>query len=198
MLDNAQTMCNPPQSPDAAATIRSRAPCGSVSWHCIHTSPGTAQLIADIELRHAGFTVFNPSIWKPGYSARAGRQGKPARLAPLFPRYLFAAWHPTDPWYRIRTMRGIIAILRDGHANPSVVPQDAIDAIRARLGANDTLYPPEPRAIAIGATARITTGSLADMTGLCTWTDTRRVALLLSIMGRAVTVRVPVSSVEAA
>jgi transcription antitermination factor NusG len=198
MLDNAQITCNPPQSPDAAATIRSRAPCGSVSWHCIYTGAGRDQITADIEIRTAGLQVFNPSIWKPAYSARLGRPGRPDRIVPMFPRYLFAAWQPDDPWQRVRYMRGVITIIAETPAKPSVVPDQIIASIRSQLAANDCLYPPEPRAVAIGATARITTGSLADMTGICTWTDTRRVALLLSIMGRSVTVRVPRESVEAA
>lgn len=197
MLDNAQETCNRAITPDAHATFSGSAPCGR-RWFAIFTGHGHAQLTADIEIRLAGFEVFNPSIWQPAYSARLNRPGKPDRIAPLFPRYLFAAWQPSDPWFQICSRRGVEAILGETPSKPTPVPDEVIQAIRDRAAPNGCIYPAEPRHIAVGDRARITRGSFVDMTGICTMSNTRRVELLLSVMGRQVSVKMPMESVEAA
>jgi hypothetical protein len=63
------------------------------------------------------------------------------------------------------------------------------------------IYPPPPRAkskpIDAGSTVRLLTGAY-DLTGICEWSNGRRVRLLVEILGRTVPMTVPRESVEAA
>ena len=176
-------------------------------WYCVRTGHG-AEITADIEIRLAGFELFAPTVWKPATKPRrlangAIQPGKPDRIVPLFPRYLFVRFHRLDdPWRRIRSLPGVETILSSTPESPIAVPDAAIEAIRGQCAPNGCIYPPE-RAIEgaaplpVGIAARVTEGPMADLTGICTWSDGKRVRLLLQIMGRAVPVTVPQSTVAA-
>jgi hypothetical protein len=89
------------------------------------------------------------------------------------------------------------------------VPDQAIALIRGLCAVNDCLYPDNEtlggrgnatvRAapLAIGASAQIMAGPMADLTGICEWSDGRRVRLELWIMGRSVAVTVSQERVQA-
>jgi transcription antitermination factor NusG len=175
-----------------------------------------SEITADIEIRLLSFTVFSPSVWKPATPARRGRNGavraaKPDRIVPLFPRYLFARFNRgQDDWKQIRHLPGVERIIFSTSPEfPAAMPDQAIETIRALCAANDCIYPdnvklrdrktpvirPEP--LPAGMNARLLHGPLADLTGICEWSDGRRVRLLLSLLGRAVTVTVPQAEVEA-
>jgi transcription antitermination factor NusG len=170
------------------------------------------ELGADIEIRLAGFEVFAPTIWKPARAARRHSSGAllpalPDRIEPLFPRYLMARFHRSvDPWTRIRSLPGVDYILGPTPETPSPVPDAAVHAIRSRLMPNGCCYPEhvELRAagpvvhLPPGSNARLLEGPLADIAGICQWSDGRRVRLLLSLLGREVVVTVPRTAVEVA
>ena len=168
-----------------------------------------AEITADIEIRLTGFELFAPTVWKPATLPRrlangAMQPGKPDRIVPLFPRYLFVRFRRlADPWRRIRSLRGVETILSSTPESPIAVPDAAIEAIRGQCAPNGCIYPPEratPGAtpLAVGTAARLTEGPMADLSGICTWSDGRRVRLLLEIMGRAVPVTVAQSAVVVA
>jgi transcription antitermination factor NusG len=182
-----------------------------VHWFCVRTLPGL-HLTADIEIRLAGFEVFNPTMWKAAVPARRGPNGSlrpalPVRIVPLFPRYLMARFHRSvDPWTRIRSLAGVDSILGTDPRTPAAVPDEAIALIRSRLMPNDCLYPDNVELrdagpvvhVAPGTRARLLEGPLADIAGICQWSDDKRVRLLLSLLGREVVVTVERSAVEVA
>lgn len=160
-------------------------------WYCVRTTHG-AELTADIEIRLAGFTLFAPSLFKqatkPRLDARgAMRPGKPDRIVPLFPRYFFVQFNRADEsWRKIRSLPGVERIMGTTPDWPLIVPDSAIAAIRALCAPNGCVYPESHRVqpLAVNTRARLLDGPLANLDGICTWSDGRRVKLLLTFLGR--------------
>ena len=167
-------------------------------WYCLRaTDAYRGQRQADIELRLAGYEVFNPSIFRPAVSPHCGPNGvlapgQPDRVSPLFPRYLFVRFNrSSDYGRRIYQMPGVRHVFR------ASVPESAIDAIRALCADNDCVYPAAPPVVGPGVQLRVRAGHpLADATGFCQASDRTRVKLLLEIMGHAVSVSLSHNDVE--
>lgn len=171
-------------------------------WYCVRTFPH-GELTADTEIRLAGFTVFAPTLFKPAEPPRriangAMRPGKPDRVAPLFPRYLFVRFSRSEKWQRIRYLPGVAGFLYAAPDQPAAVPDQVIELIRGLCAPNGCLYPPKHAPLfPAGVTARLMLGPMADLSGVCTWSNGQRVKLLMHILGRPVSVTVAQSSVEA-
>lgn len=197
-LDTGQEPCQSAIVTEPVSHSETCAPCGSRFWFVVRTGPGSDQLVADIEIRLAGFEVLNPSLWKPATRPRLGRPGLPDRIVPLFSRYLMTRFDRDDPgWRRIRSLRGVECILGGTPARPVPVPHKAIEALRATLAPNACLYPVTRHAtpITTGASVRVLEGPFADHVGLCQMSDGLRVRLLLELLGRPVQVTVAQSAV---
>jgi transcription antitermination factor NusG len=187
--------------------LRNPAPSDGEAWHCVRTGP-RQELTADIQIRLAGFTLFAPSVWKPATRPCRGangvtKPGSPDRIVPLFPRYLFVRFRRSDPgWRRIWSMPGVDCILGISPGAPTAVPDQAIEVIRGLCAPNDCIYPAShgerPAPLTPGTRARMLTGPMAEVAGICQWSDGKRVRLLLTIMGRAVAVTVPQAALELA
>lgn len=150
-----------------------------------------------------GWEIFNPSVWKPATPSRKltngqMRPGKPAHVRPLFPRYILVRFHRfADEWRRIRGLYGIDYIFCSASDTPIPVSDVDIDAIKATLAPNGCLYPENHHAtpLPVNTAIRAMVGG-ADLTGVCTWSDGRRVELLMKIMGRDVLVKLKQADVE--
>lgn len=158
-------------------------------------STGGNQRLADIEIRVAGFQVFNPSVFKPAEAARRDRNGvvRPAkadRIEPLFPRFFFVRLNLTNPaWHAIKDLPGVDHIMHGAGTPglPVAVPDETIELLLAMVEPNHCLYPRNHRhmnPIARGTALRLLSGPLEGHDGICDWSDGRRVRLLISIMGR--------------
>lgn len=207
MVDSSDDVCHTPNDAEPFQD-RNCAPCGSRSglrWYCVRTG-FNSEIIADIEIRLAGFAVFNPSVFRAATRPRRDhngvvRPGLPDRIVPMFPRYLFVEFDRSLPgWRRIRSLRGVNHIFGSGSETPTPVEAGAIARIRATLAANDCWYPPAHRTsgtpLAKGSKARITVGALYDRAGLVDMSDGQRVRLLMQLMGQSVAVLVNQSDVE--
>jgi transcription antitermination factor NusG len=178
-------------------------------WYCVRTGHG-AELTADIEIRLAGFTLFAPSLWKPATPARRDAKGamhaaKPARIVPLFPRYLFVQFvRAADAWQQIRRLPGVDGFIGASDENPSTVPEQAIALLRRMCQPNECVYPPKtnlqdlhaPVPLDVGSSARLLSGPMAELVGIVAMSDGRRVRLLLEIMGSLVPADVEQAAVE--
>jgi transcription antitermination factor NusG len=202
--------------PGAGRKLQSKLPgrLEALRWFCARTE-FDRELLADIEIRLAGFEVFAPTIWKPATVARRSANGVlraalPDRIVPLFRRYLFVRFRRDgDDWRQIRHFPNVaVEILGTTPETPTPMPDAAIALIRSLPGMamNNCLYPPnvELRAagpvvhLPPGSNVRLLEGPLADLTGICQWSNDRRVRLLLSLLGREVFVTVPRTAVEVA
>jgi transcription antitermination factor NusG len=190
---------------------------GAPRWYCARTY-WHAEKTASRELRDAGYAVFSPSIWLPavkawGNAVGATRPAVPERVEPMFPRYVLVQFRRfVDDWKRIRRLPGVeYLFLADGI--PIAMPDQAIELIRGLCDVNDCLYPdnitagergaaivqavPPETPFEVGATARLLDGAMAGRTGICTWSDIRRVKLLMHILHRPVWLTVARERVEA-
>ena len=186
--------------------------CDVAHWYCVRTGHGE-EIAADIAIRLAGYTVFSPSLWKPATIARRNPNGSirpalPDRIEPLFRRYLFVAFtRSADDWQLLRRLAGVDSILGTTPDTPAAVPHEAIALIRQLPGMqrNDCLYPENVELtggapvvhLTPGSTARLLGGPLGDLTGICQWSDSKRVRFLLQLFGREVLMTVPRAAVEA-
>lgn len=181
-------------------------------WYCVRTD-FNAERLADIEVRLAGFEVFNPSVWRPAEPMRRDRNGvvrpaKPDRVVSMFPRYFFSRFNVADPsWGQIEHLPGVDRLMgaAGGKGSPGIVADDAIELLLTMVEPNGCQYPFDGRhgyqhhtALEVGTAQRMLAGGLQGQEGICTWSDGRRAKLLLSILGRPVSVTVLQSLVEEA
>ena len=178
-------------------------------WYCLRTDH-RAEMLAFVELSHADVTVFAPMMWKPPeemrrYTNGSVRQARPARLVPLFRRYIFVQLMLSDPsWHRIKDLPGIerfissAASARGEPGLPIAIPDEAIASVRELLSPNGCLYPPSyhDAAIPAGTALHLTAGPFADRAAICRLSDGRRVAMLMQMFGREVVVTTRQSGVE--
>lgn len=163
-------------------------------WYAVHTQPHAETRALDNLLRQ-GYRAYLPRcrIW---VSHARRRQ---LLLRPLFPRYLFAAIEePGTRWRPILSTFGVSDLVRAGD-RPVPVPNEIVEAIRAREqeGAFSAIDP--RRRLQPGELVRVTAGAFADAVGqLVELRDSDRVVVLLDLLGRAVRAQVAADLVEAA
>jgi transcriptional antiterminator RfaH len=162
-------------------------------WYVVHTRPNSESK-ADVNLRRQGFSTYLP---------RYQRQIKHARKVevvtrPLFPRYLFVELDLAhDQWRSIQSTFGISQIVLAG-GQPQALPDGVVAAIRAREAEDGYVKIGLPAGLKPGSRIRLLDGAFADATGILEQvSDERRVAILLSLLGREVRMFVPAVSVGA-
>lgn len=169
-------------------------------WYCVRTDHN-AERLADIEVRLAGFEVFNPSVWRAAEPMRRDRNGvvrpaRPDRIEPMFRRYFFTKFNIVDPsWGQIEHLPGVDRLMgaAGGKGSPGIVADDAIALLWKILEPNGCAYPANHlhmNPIDPGTALRLLSGGMEGREGICEWSDGRRVKLLMSILGRPVSVTV--------
>jgi transcription antitermination factor NusG len=170
-------------SPD---TVRDQE-CGRLpEWHVIATE-WQAETLAAVSCREAGFQTFRPLIRKRDMATPL----RPARitLTDAFPGYLFVLWHASEPWGRVKSARGVAAILHatGDRERPAVVRAAVMDALLSRaslLGIIEDISAPDILpALAANTPVRIRRGHLTGHLALCEWSTEERVGLLFDILG---------------
>lgn len=136
-------------------------------------------------LERRGFAAFCPVV--PVERRHARRVV--LRQEPLFgARYLFvraegAAWR--HAWH----VPGIARLLGSQPARPDPVPERLMAEMLSAGWAGPITTDLAPMLLEAGAEVRITDGPLTDQRGICRWSDGKRAAVLLSLFGRDVVVR---------
>jgi transcriptional antiterminator RfaH len=163
-------------------------------WHVAFTQP-RAEAQAAWHLANQGFEPFLPLC----RTLRRHARQVTAVARPLFPRYLFVAFDPERERFRaVGGTRGISHLVMAGD-RPAPVPAGVVEALQAQADPFGIVPLASLALFERGAAVRITDGALAGQIGRYeTLTPDRRVVLLLDLLGRQVTVEVPVYAVEAA
>jgi transcription antitermination factor NusG len=128
-------------------------------------------------LEQFGFEVYLPRVWQ-----RWHRFGRRIQVqAPLFPSYCFTRIELQ--WHGVRQSPGVIRVVRSwGHDEPTHVPDEVIDALRARErdGAIDLPnHRRGPRGPRIGDRLRVVSGPFVGFSGICTQVSRQQVGVLL-------------------
>ena len=176
-------------------------------WYCIRTDHN-AERLADMEVRLAGFEVFNPSVWRPAEAMRRDRNGsvrpaRPVRIVSMFPRYFFTRFDVLDPsWGQLEHLPGVDRLMgaAGGRGSPGIVSDQAIELLLGMVEPNHCCYPANHlhmNPMDPGIALRLLSGGMEGQTGICEWSDGRRVRLLMHILGRPVSVTVSQGGVAA-
>jgi transcriptional antiterminator RfaH len=161
-------------------------------WYLIHTKP-LSENLAQTNLERQGFGVYYPRLAQPVRRKR----GWQARVAALFPRYLFVhldvGRQSLSP---VRSTTGVTTVVRFG-AEFAVVPDRVICDLRSRADPASGLHHLNGTTrLVLGSPVKIVAGALDGLEGIFDRAaGCDRVVLLLTLLGRATPVQVPVDLV---
>jgi transcriptional antiterminator RfaH len=183
------------------AAIAFETPEGGEAWYVAYTE-ARQEILAVSNLQQQGFQTYLPLYrtlkrrpLRP--AAHPGASGPLVVYEPMFPRYMF--FKPSS--YRqsisaVRSTRGVSSIVRFG-ASFALVQREILAAIQeleqqrnhSDLEAIDPLRP--------GRRIRLNNTSMQGLEGLVHSVSSKRIVVLMEILGRQTRVRVTPTSVEA-
>ena len=161
-----------------------------MGWYVVHTQ-ARAEERAEFNLERQGYSVYLPRFLK----IRSHARRRDWVVRPMFPRYLFVEMDVERfPWRKINSTFGVSHLITL-HNSPIAVPPSVIDEIMGREDERGLVKPPPPT-FRRGDKVKIEAGAFAAQSGIfeC-MSDTERVTILLSFLGRHVKARVPLSQV---
>lgn len=147
------------------------------NWYCLRSQP-RKQNVAASHLRSFGTEVFNPSL----RVRRATKGGPIWRTESLFPNYLFARFHLSESFRRVRYAFGVSDIVKFGR-DFCTIPDEEICALQTQWGGAELLEPADE--IAPGDTVKLT-GALfhgMEATVICLLPARQRIKVLLEFLG---------------
>jgi len=161
-------------------------------WYLVQCKPNAAQ-IAVHNLENQSFGTFLPlqEITK--------RKGKifQQQIRPLFPGYLFVQIDPRKgPWRQLNSTRGVARLVRLG-AEPSVVPNEIVEALMARCDAQSILRQTSETQLHAGNQAQVTRGPFSGF--IATISDiepNNRINILIEIMGQETKVAINADALQ--
>jgi transcription antitermination factor NusG len=115
-------------------------------------------------------------------------------IRPLFPSYLFVRFDLSrDRWRAIPSTIGVQSLFMAAGHRPIPVPAGVVEALieRGRPGdgvIDDTYQGPSMAPLSPEERVKITSGPFAGLHGICSWSTSKRVGLLLEAMGAEVQV----------
>jgi transcriptional antiterminator RfaH len=162
-------------------------------WYVVHTLP-RKENVALQNLRSQSFDVFFPRYICLRKHARRAE----TVLSPLFPRYLFVALDVAhERWSSINSTRGV-AYLVQQNGCPVSVPLRVITELKRRSDLNEVVPLSSLEIFEKGTKLEVIDGTFVGQAGIYDrMEDTRRVQILLSLLGKEVKVVLPLYSVAA-
>lgn len=174
-------------------------PASAGRWHIVHTNANAERMATEL-LMEAGITVHFPH-----YEVRR-RHGRRVteKMAPLYPRYLFAALRPGQAIYDINHTIGVSTVVYRG-PKPLEVPVEVMRAECDRTDQDGKLTMSELRRLGlalpgryehrfeVGQRVRMVRGPFEGLKGVVAQLDKRdAIRIWLDVLGR----EVPVVAVE--
>lgn len=157
------------------------------AWFCLRAPARREHAAAMTVSQRVGVDVFAPRIL---ISSTRRRPRSGAMLEALFPGYFFARFNYPNQFRHVVSTAGVTGIVSFG-GQPATVPDGVIDFLRAetRLAGQGNPAP----AFAAGSWVRIVSGCFREIEGRVLSFDSQsdRVRVLLSLLGRDIQVSVP-------
>lgn len=160
-------------------------------WYLAYTKPRQEE-IAQVNLEQQGFESYLPLYKK----FRKTEQGPVSVFEPMFPRYIF--FRPGKPGQSIsavRSTKGITTIVRFG-SEPAVIDELLLQRIRQLEQDRSHATLVELSNLQAGQTVRLKHTALGGVEGLVQSVSSKRVAVLLEILGRPAVVQLEHHQVE--
>lgn len=160
-------------------------------WYLAYTKPRQED-IALLNLELQGFEVYLPLYKK----FRKSEQGPISFFEPMFPRYIFL--RPGKPGQSISTVRstkGITTLVRFGF-EPATITEDLLRRIRQLEEDRNHATLLELSNLKAGQTVRLKHSALDGVEGMVQNVSSKRVAVLLEILGRPAVVQLEHHQVE--
>ena len=157
-------------------------------WYLIHTKP-RSETIAQTNLERQGYEVYYPRLAQPVRRKR----GWQARVAALFPRYLFMRIDVgSQTLSPVLSTSGVATVVRFG-AEFAVVPDQVVCELRSHADPASGLHHLKGATqLARGSAVKIVAGALDGLEGIFERVvGCDRIVLLLTLLGRATPVQVP-------
>ncbi len=144
-------------------------------WAVVQTKPREEE-IAVAHLRRQSFETFLPLLRE--------RKGTEAKVAPMFPGYLFVSIS-TLCWQPIASTRGVKRVITISPERPAFLPAGWVERLRDQ-GVIDLFT--DSLSFKKGGKAEFIAGPFEGKIGTVQWTSERRVGLLIELLGREVLV----------
>jgi transcriptional antiterminator RfaH len=180
-------MTQNPETPDDLFGI----PAPSDRWYLAYTKPRQEQ-IALVNLEQQAFEAYLPLYKK----FKKTEQGSVALFEPMFPRYiLFRPSKPEQSISVVRSTKGIATIVRFGF-EPAQLQDELVHRIRQLEEDRNHATLQELSNLKAGQTVRLKHTALSGIEGLIQSVSSKRVAVLLEILGRPTVVQLEHHQVE--
>lgn len=162
-------------------------------WYLVYAKPRHEE-VARFNLQQQGFEAYLPLYKK----FKKTEQGPVSVFEPMFPRYLF--FRPTSSGQSlstVRSTRGVTTLVRFGF-EPAVVADVLVERIRQLEQERNVATLQQTSDVRAGQKVRLKHTALGDVEGLVQSVSSKRVAVLLEILGRPAVVQVEYFQVEPA
>lgn len=162
-------------------------------WYLLYSKPKQEELVT-IQLRQQGYSVFLPRYKK--LIARTAE--KMVAFEPMFPRYVF--FRPAGPGQSIsaaRSSRGAANLVSFG-GKPAIVTEETISTIREFESQRNLADVADISPFQPGEEVRLRNSPLNGVSGLVAKVSSRRVEVLLQLLGRQKIVSVSHQQLELA
>jgi transcriptional antiterminator RfaH len=176
-----------PQTPDTYCN----GPSPSGRWYLAYTKPRQEQIALN-NLQQQGFDAYLPLYKK----FKKTEQGPVALFEPMFPRYiLLLPGKPEQSISVVRSTKGIASLVRFGF-EPAQIQDELVQRIRQLEQDRNQATLQELGNLKAGQTVRLQHTALGGIEGLVQNVSSKRVAVLLEILGRPMVVEVEHHQVE--
>ena len=160
-------------------------------WYLAYTKPRQEQ-IAQVNLEQQAFQAYMPLYKK----FKKTEQGPVALFEPMFPRYiLFRPGKAEQSISAVRSTKGIATIVRFGF-EPAMLNDELVQRIRQLEQDRQHATLLELSNLKAGQTVRLKHTALGGVEGLIQSVSSKRVAVLLEILGRPTLVQLEHHQVE--
>ena len=154
-------------------------------WFLAYTKP-RYESVAQVNLQQQGFDVYLPLYKK----FKKTDTGPVSVFEPMFPRYIFfRPSRPTQSIAAVRSTKGVNNLVRFGF-EPAVLPDSLVQTIRGLEQSRNQVSLQDASPFKAGQSVRLKHTALNNMQGLVQSVGSKRIAVLLEIMGRPTVVQV--------
>jgi len=163
------------------------------NWYVANTH-ARKESVAVFHIERQGFRTYLPRYLKRRSHARKVDWVP----APMFPRYIFVRFNPSqDRWRSIHSSVGVAQLISHGDS-PTPVPSGIVEEIMQREDDQGLVSLGSMHSLRKGDKVQVIHGAMLDSVGIFECADDRaRVYILLDLMGREVRVRLPREAVAA-